>query len=339
MIRAVRPHLGTVAEETWLMAGSRMEDVMSGDGGHYPALTAERAAEALSAAGIRVAPGDVVLERREQRWLARLPGGRLAWFAATEAARETLARERRLLRVVAERCGFAVPRVLAEAPGGGFDVRTMVPGTWDPHGTYARVCADADAAARLGAGLGAVLAELHARVPAAEVADWLPARPHWPEPRAWIAERLPRVVADAGLRARADEVVARYEALDTADEDRVLAHADFGFHNLTVDPESFAVPGVFDWEVARVADRHLDFRYLVVAGDAQPLLDAALAAYERVVGRTLSRQRIHLHNAAAAVGYLAFRDGVAPDVRWCGRTLDEDLAWTRAAVARVLGGG
>jgi Ser/Thr protein kinase RdoA (MazF antagonist) len=303
---------------------------------YYESLTPEQACDALAELGMPVQPCDVTLERREGRWLARLSGERLAWFAADGPARASLAAERRLLRILAPRCSFAVPRVLLEAPDGAFDVRTVVPGLCDPHAVYARVREDADAAARLGASIGAVLAELHTSVDAARVADWLPARPSWPEPRAWIAERLPRVVADADLHARADEVMARYEALQGADEDRVLVHADLGFHNLAVDPETFAVRGVFDWETACWADRHLDFRHLVVPADHQPLLDAALAAYQPAAGRTLSRERILLHNAAIAVSHLAFRDGVPPGAAWAGRTLDEDLAWTRIALARVL---
>ncbi len=302
----------------------------------YPSLTPQEVCDALGELGLPLAPADVVLERREARWMARLPGGRLAWFAATDPAHAALAAERRLLRLLAVRCGFAVPRVLLEAPDGDFDVRSMVPGSAGPWAVHARVVADADAAARLGAGIGAVLADLHTRVRAADVADWLPAVPDWPPSRATVADRLPRVVADPHLHARADEVMARYEALQTADEDRVLVHTDLGFHNLGVDAETLAVRGVFDWGTACWADRHLDFRHLPAGADEEPLLDAAIAAYEAATGRTLSRARILLHNAAVAIGFLAYRDGVAPDVRWCGRTLDEDLAWTRVAIARVL---
>lgn len=302
----------------------------------YETLTPERACDALAELGMPVAPRDVALERRDGRWLARLPGERLAWFAATEPARAALAAERRLLRLLTVRCGFAVPRVLLEAPDGGFDVRTMVPGLCDPHGVYARVREDVEAAARLGRSIGAAMAELHTRVDAADVAGWLPDEPDWPEPRAWIAERLPRVVADGELHARADEVMARYESVEVADGDRALVHTDLGFHNLGVDPETFGILGIFDWEDACWADRHLDFRRLVGPDDDQPLLDAALAVYEPATGRALSRERILLHNAAVAVSHLAFRDSVAPDARWAGRTLDEDLAWTRLALSRVL---
>jgi phosphotransferase family enzyme len=299
----------------------------------HESLTPARAAGALASLGVRVAAGEVRLERRDARWLARLPGERLAWFAADEEGRAILETERRLLGVLAARCRFAVPRVLAVSPDGGCEVRTMIPGACDPPWMDARVRDDPRAAAALGAGLGALLAELHTAVRAEDVAGWLPPRPDWPEPAASLAERLPRVVDDPGLHARAAEVMARYEALLIDDGDRVLAHTDLGFHNVGVDPASFAVGGVFDWGSACWTDRHLDFRHL--AGNPA-LLDAVLAAYEPAVGRAVSRERIALHVAALAVGYLAYRDGVAPEVPWCGRTLDEDLTWTRRAVAGAL---
>ena len=301
-------------------------------------LTPERACDELAAAGIALAPGEIAVERRSDRWLVRLSGARLAWFAATDAARATLEAERRVLRLLEARCRFAAPRVLAQAPDGRWDVRTMVPGACDAAWLFRRACSDPAAAARLGAGLGAVLAELHAFVPAAQVAGWLPARPEWPEPRELVRERLARVVADAELHARADDVLARHEALAVTPGERVLVHGDLGFHNLAVDPGSLAITGVFDWESACLADRHLDFRYLVCDLERWELLDAALVAYEPAAGRALSRERIALYNAVWAISYLAYRDGVPPGERWCGRTLKEDLAWTRRAVTWVLDG-
>ena len=302
----------------------------------HESLTPARAADALASLGVRVAAGEISIEPRDGRWMARLPGERLAGFAADERGRAMLETERRLLDVLAARCRFAVPRVLAVAPDGGCEVRAMVPGACDPWWVDARVRDDPRAAAALGAGLGAVLADLHTAVRAEDVAGWLPTRPDWPEPAASVVERLPRVVADPDLRARATEVIARYEALAVAEEERVLAHTDLGFHNIGVDPESFAVRGVFDWSSACWGDRHLDFRHLT---GSPALLDAALAVYEPAVGRAVSRERIVLHEAAIAVGYLAYRDGVAPEARSCGRTLAEDLAWTRRAVAGALAMG
>jgi aminoglycoside phosphotransferase (APT) family kinase protein len=146
---------------------------------------------------------------------------------------------------------------------------------------------------------------------------------------------LPRVVEDRALLARTEALVARYEAVVVDDGDRALVHGDLGFHNVAVDPATSAVRGVFDWEDAAWADRHHDFRYLLFDGESDAMLEAALAVYEPAVGRRMSRERIALYNAACAVGFLANRDGVAAEERWCGRTLAEDLAWTRKAMGRA----
>jgi len=65
------------------------------------------------------------------------------------------------------------------------------------------------------------------------------------------------------------------------------------------------------------------------------VLDAALAAYEPLVGRKLDRRRIELCNAACAVGYLAFRAGSAPDEKSSGRTLAEDVSCTASALRAI----
>ena len=301
-------------------------------------LTAEDASAELATVGLRFAAKDIRLHLRDDRWCAILPGDRMAWFAASKRGRSRLETERRVLRTLAARCTFAAPRILKEAPDGSFDVRKMVPGTHDPMGVFLRVRYDAEAAARVGTALGEILAEQHTRVSAADVAAWLPRSPSWPEPRAWIRERLPRVVDDRNLHEAADQVIALFEEVQeqVADADCVLVHTDLGFHNVSMDQDTLEVRGVFDWESACWADRHLDFRYLLVDFKRFYLLDAALAAYESAARVRISRARVMLCNAACAVSYLAFRAGIAPEKRWCGRTLDEDLAWTRAATANAL---
>jgi hypothetical protein len=302
-------------------------------------LTAEEACAALAAAGVVLDPAQVHIEKRDERWLVRLPAERLAWFAASERGRAGLATERRVLGLLAARCSFAVPRVLHEAPSGDFDLRSKVPGSADPWQVYRAVESRPDVARRLGAAIGGLLAEQHTRIAAADVAGWLPHAPEWPEPRAWIAERLATVVPDdAELRARADAVISAYESVAVTPDDRALVHADLGFHNLAIDAQSYAVAGVFDYEGAAWADRHHDFRYLVLDYVSYDLLDAALAVYEPAVGRALDRERVLLYNAACAVTFLAFRAGHAAAERWCGRTLAEDLDWSTRAIARVLDG-
>lgn len=300
----------------------------------FATMTPALACDALARVGLRFAPADVHVEAREDRWLVRLPDGRLAWLAASVAGAERLARERRVLRLLAERCTFAAPRVLLE--DADVDVRTMVEGESDPWAMYARVRADAALARRVGASVGAMLAEQHTRITRADVDGWLPEQPGWPEPIASIRARLDVVVDDAGLRGNADEVLARYEATRVDEDDHALVHADLGLHNLAFDPTTHAVLGIFDYDDAAWADRHHDFRYLVFDLGRDEMLDAALAVYEPVVGRPIDRARVLLYNAACALTFLAHRMGTPPQERSCGRTLAEDLRWSRHAIARAL---
>jgi aminoglycoside phosphotransferase (APT) family kinase protein len=291
----------------------------------------------LAELGIAVEPDEVRLERRDERWLVRLPGDRIAWLAASPAGRERLHVERRVLRLLRARCTFRTPRILAERPDGSFDVRETVPGLVDPWGVFATVTHDGALAARIGAEIGAILVEQHTRITAADAGDWLAREPGWPRPSAWVRGRLPHVLDDARLAAAVDGVLVRYDAVPVADADRVLVHGDLGLHNLAFDPTTLAVRGVFDYDGASWSDRHHDFRYLVFDVDRPEMLEAALAVYEPAVGARIDRARVALYNAACAVSFLADRAGTPPDERPCGRTLAEDLRWVEQATARALG--
>lgn len=302
----------------------------------FATMTPAIACEALARLGLRFEPADVEVEPREERWVVQLPGQRLAWFAASAAGLRRLDVERRVLRLLEARCSFAAPRVLMEDPTGELDVRAMVAGDSDPWRVYAEVRDDAELAKRIGRAVGTILAEQHTRIVRADVDGWLRERPTWPEPREWIRERLEQVVEDPQLRADADEVIARYEAVPVVEADRALVHSDLGLHNLAMDPTTHAVVGVFDYDDAAWADRHHDFRYLVFDLDRDEMFDAARTVYEPVVGCTIDRDRVLLYNAACALSFLAYRAGTPADARSAGRTLREDLHWSRHAIARVL---
>ena len=297
---------------------------------------ADRVCEALRAAGLSYRPSQITIEQREDRWLVRLPDQRVAWLAASARGRERLRNERRVLRLIEQRCSFDAPRVCYESAAGEVDVRTMIPGVVDPRRFYADARDSSELAIRFGSAIGAMLAEQHTRIGAADVEPWLPSRPSWPEPRDWIRERLPAVVDESRLISRAEAVIDAYESVVLEDADRALVHTDVGFHNLAVDGESCTVQGIFDYEGAAWADRHHDFRYLVVDFDRDEMLQAACAVYEPVVGLLVRRDRVFLYNAACAVTFLAYRAGHAPEERWCGRTLAEDLSWSRKAIAKAL---
>jgi aminoglycoside phosphotransferase (APT) family kinase protein len=297
----------------------------------------DRFRRALAAAGIPFDADSGAVEPRDGKMLLRLPGHRLAWLAETEVARARIERERRVLSLLGSRCTFGVPRVVHVGEDGAFDVRMAVPGLSDPWAMYERAKSDASWAARIGREIGAVLAEQHTRIAAADVAAWLPRAPGWPERRAWIVPRVERVTGDAALTKRVDALIARHESLDVPDEDRVLVHGDLGFHNLAFDRDTLSVRGVFDWDDASFADPHHDFRYLLFDFDdhGEALLDAAIEVYEAAAPRRISRERVALYNACCAATFLAFREGKAPDEDSCGRTLAQDLDWTRGALARA----
>jgi len=302
----------------------------------FPQLTSQDACEALATVGLQLAPEQVQVESREERWFVRLPDDRMAWFAASIEGHRRLCAERRLLRLLQARCSFRAPRVLAEGRGGDFDVRVGVPGTADPWEVFRHVRADPWLGARIGAQVGSILAEQHTRIGAVDVAHWLPLRPSWPESGEWVRQRLPRVADDLALVAKAGVVFAMYEAVKLPEADRVLVHADVGFHNLAIDATSLAVRGLFDYDGAAWADRHHDFRYLLFDYDCDEVLEAAAAAYEPSVGCVISRARVALYNAACAISFLAHREGKLPEERCCGRTLTEDLRWTAHAIGRAL---
>jgi hypothetical protein len=90
---------------------------------------------------------------------------------------------------------------------------------------------------------------------------------------------------------------------------------------------------VFDYGDAVFGDRHQDFKYMQFRRpEEQLMLDAAIESYEEAGGINLDRGRIRFFNAIEAIGFLGFRFDHAPDEPWCGRTLEEDVEWTTAAL-------
>jgi aminoglycoside phosphotransferase (APT) family kinase protein len=292
-------------------------------------------AAALALDGFQVDPATIEVMVREDRLAVRLPGARMAWFASNARGLRRLERERRVLGLIARHCAFAAPRVL-HTSADGWDVRALVEGEFRPFAIYDRVKADPGFAETVGRALGAILVQLHTAIPAADVAGgWLPKRCGWPPPIAFAEQRLPKVTGDTALIDRALKLLARYETAEAAVVDRVLAHTDLGFHNAVIDPRSGAVAGVFDFDGAAYCDPHHDFRYLLLDVEGETLLEAAIHVYEAQTRRSIHRDRVRLLNGACAVAFLALRAGSAPDAAPAGRTLAEDLRWTRMALARA----
>ncbi len=281
--------------------------------------------------------GDIELERRGDCWLGRLRREQaVAWFPTSDAGMRALRRERRVLELVAEHCSFDVPRSLIAHDDTGVEVRTCVDGLVDHSVVFDRLRADSDLAVQFGTRVGAVLAELHVSVPINTCSDWLPHRLEWPMPLAPTLAAIQTVTPDARLIQRAQEVLSSFEQLQVSSDDVVLVHGDLGFHNLALDPDSLHIRGVFDFKDAAVADRHLDFRYLFFDLGRFDLVEAAADEYERRTGRVIDLTRALLYNAVWAISFLAFHAGTEPDGVSCGRTLNQDICWTRNAIAAAL---
>jgi Phosphotransferase enzyme family len=302
--------------------------------GNWSSLTEEVACDALGEAGLELLPAELRVQAREDRWAVSLPGERMAWFPANDRGRRRLSIERKVLRLLADRCAFAAPRVIFESES-GYDLRAIVSGLCDPCGLYERTKTDTELARRIGRAIGGILVEQHSRIARTDTAAWLPERVAWPKSGDWVRSRLPRVVEDRQLLLRLDRVFRDYEEVVVQADDRVLIHGDLGLHNIAVDPATAEVRGVFDYDGAAWADRHHDFRYLIFHSTHEEALEAALAIYEPAIKRRLDRNRIRLYNAACAIGFLANRCGVPAHEKSCGRTLGDDLSWIHGALARL----
>jgi hypothetical protein len=265
---------------------------------------------------------------RENRLAVPLPGDRLAWFPTNERGLAQLLKERRVLRLLERYSSFQAPRILY-VDSTGWDFRTLIAGSVRPFALRERLQRDPALARQFGEDLGRILADQHTSIPSAELHGWLPSELNWP--RVEDLPHLSSVVDDPRLLARIEVALERRVA-QLPDRCPVLVHADLGPHNIVVDPVSLRVRGIFDYDGAVFGDRHQDFTYMLLHQHEEPALDGAVTTYESITGQTIDRYHVCLLNAVAAIGYLAFRHGRAPEEEWCGRTLAQDLAWTHAAL-------
>ena len=61
---------------------------------------------ALASVGLAIDPAEITLLARDNRFAARLPGHRIAWFPTDPHGRQRLAREARALALIERHCSF-----------------------------------------------------------------------------------------------------------------------------------------------------------------------------------------------------------------------------------------
>ena len=270
---------------------------------------------------------------RSWRWLALLPGGRIAHLADGPEAVARLGRERALLDLLARRVsGFAVPAVEHVSPDGRLQVRRMVDGTeWPGDEGRERVLAASPAGRRFAGGLGRALAELHGSVTPAEAeALGVPMRGWLSRAAADLRGRFPGGLPEPALEPVLDAVLEAYAALDKEDRGPVLTHGDVGLHNMALDPETGRLLGLFDFEEAALDDRHADLYGLHSYGDA--FVEQALDAYAAAAGVRPSARRAALYHLLGAFEALAGALATG-DPEWVARR----LRWVRGALADTPG--
>ncbi len=240
------------------------------------------------------------------RWLALVPGGRIAFFAEDAAAVARLGRERLLLDLLGRRIrGFAVPAVEHVSADGRLQVRRMVDGTEWPGGYgRERALAASPVGRRFAGELGRALAELHGGVTPAEAeALGVPTFGWLSRAAADLRGRLSGGLPEPALEPVLDAVLRAHAALDEEDGGRVLTHGDVGLHNMAIDPDTGRLLGLFDFEEAALDDRHTDLYGLHSYGDA--FVAWALDAYAAASGVRPSVRRAALHHLLGAFEALA----------------------------------
>jgi aminoglycoside phosphotransferase len=268
-------------------------------------VTPETVAAALREhAGLDIAPEAVALERRSWRWFAHLPDGRIVFVTDTSEGTALLAREGNLLRRLATRVSFGLPRVQDVEPTRGLQLRTPVPGAQLSGGGRERAFAERPQGARLADDLGRALAAIHTAFTADELAalGFLEAAPVLP-PADALAARMGDRLTDPQIQAAFDSLLRLYRATSPAPGDFVLVHGDVWGGNLAVDLETGALNGLFDFADAGRGDRHLDFMYIHSFGVA--FAERLFQAYATATGVAISPRRTALYHAIAAFSALA----------------------------------
>ena len=268
-------------------------------------VTPETLAAALREhAGLTIVPDAITLERRSWRWFASLPGDLIVCIADTPEGAAHLARESMLLKRLAARVSFGLPRVRDLDPALGLQLRTLVPGAQLSGGGRERDFAERPQGARLADDLGRALAEIHTAFTAAEMSElgFAEAVPLLP-PADALAARMGDRLTEPRIKATFDAVLNLYRETTPAPEDIVLVHDDIWGGNLAVDLETGALNGLFDFVDAGRADRHLDLMYIHSFGPA--FTERLFRTYATATGRAISWQRTALYHAISAFSALA----------------------------------
>ncbi|MGG5887608.1 phosphotransferase family protein [Falsiroseomonas sp. HC035] len=209
-------------------------------------------------------------------------------FPRFERGHDQLAREARLLAVLAPALTLPVPRTQFHPGPPAFAWHRRLPGETllAPH--YAAL--PEPARDRLAEDLARFAAELHGLDPAPLRQAGAEAMWDWPSPESILRDAWPRL--PPGLQTFAERIAAACAALPADPGGTVFGHFDTHGWNLAFDHAASRLHGVFDFAGSGFGALHRDFV-------AQNFIDPdvtrrILPRYEMLTGRRLDRRRIQL---------------------------------------------
>jgi aminoglycoside phosphotransferase (APT) family kinase protein len=285
-----------------------------------PPLTPPDALDRLRATIVAAFPelagASFVLAPRGWDSIAVDVGDRLIFkFPRHEAARLRLEKEARLLAAIRPRVAMPVPDMtLIETPE-VFSRHEKLRGDYLEPAIYAGL--PAPNRQRLAEQLARFYAELHA-LDDAEMRS-LGAQPiePWREPQDILREAVP--LLPARLRRPAEAAVAAYVDLPADSHGATYGFFDGHGWNMAFDASAQRLNGVFDFGDSGFGPLHQEFIYSSLT--AFDLTDRIVGAYERLTGRPLDRERIHLLTGIHALSEFPVGDsaaGIARLERWAG---------------------
>jgi len=274
---------------------------------------------------------------RDNRWFCPAEGDLMVLVAADALAETAMRKEQNILKALANKTRYQMPSSLQIEENDGIELRRLVSGNTNPDNIMPALLKDRSLAIKVISDMGELAAALHNCLDLEAAGSLVDTSYIWPPSAAWIEERLPDVIDDIGLVRQIVAQLTEFDLLNPPPEQRVFCHGDLGFHNVVFNDQLQPV-GVFDFVTASLNEAAWDLRYFTFDPNDvdDDILSAGLESYRTFSDRPVSFHRVRFYNAIAAVTFLAYRKGIDPNTRWCGRTLKEDLHWTRLALSKLI---
>ena len=250
-----------------------------------------------------VNPEDVLVDLRNWRWVAQIPGGKIAFVAKGKEGMVRLRRERLVMALLAERVSFAVPEILYFSADDKFQIRAMIPGRQLGPDVNLEAFANSAVGARFASDYGRVFAELHLAISEDEAASiGLPAFAEFPQASS-LRSRLLETMSHMDSELEVERLIQAYETLHVSATEFALIHGDPWGGNFAIDDETGALTGLFDFEDMAFDDRILDLRYVYSYGDN--FADRVFEAYKNAIGLQPSANRCKIYHLLSAFKALA----------------------------------